>query len=158
MRHALHATSMPLSLPESNTPIWGGTSALLRGHQRIPCACPWSCADDPCSGHGAFWVLAPLCFRSYYARPAWPTVLLWIALAQTSIRDVIDQQHYSVDMLLAVIVTASIWSWADWVCPGTVPLPRRSGGTPGDRPHPLVLAVVVFGLATAAVVVFVAKS
>lgn len=77
---------------------------------------------------------------------------------QTSIRDVIDKQHYSVDMFLAVVVTWAVWDWLAWVYPPSQPLLQRPQGQPGDKPNPYVLALVAFGLLTAAVAVFVAKS
>lgn len=51
-------------------------------------ACLWL----PCSGHGAFWTLTPLAFQTYY--PGRCTWLLWLALAQTSLRDSLEHQHY----------------------------------------------------------------
>ena len=59
----------------------------------------------PRSGHGAFWSLAPLALQTYYpGRVSW---LMWLALLQTSLRDVLDKQHYSVDMVLAPVVGAA---------------------------------------------------
>lgn len=77
---------------------------------------------------------------------------------QTSIRDVIDRQHYSVDMFLAVVVTWAVWDWLGWVYPPSQPLQQRPEGQPGDKPNPYVLTVVAVGLLTAAIAVFVAKS
>lgn len=110
-----------------------------------------------CSGHGAFWTLAPLTSQAYYPHRL-STSLLWIALAQTSIRDVIDKQHYTVDMFLSVVVTWAVWDWLNWVYPPSQPLPPRPKEQPADKPNPFVLSVVAFGLLTAAVVVFVAKA
>ncbi len=76
-----------------------------------------------------------------------------MALVHTSLRDVIDKQHYSVDMLLAVVVTYGVWNALDWVYPASQPLPARAPGTPPDKPHPLVLALIALALATAAVIV-----
>eukprot|EP00878_Enallax_costatus_P012058 GHUV01012590.1.p2 GENE.GHUV01012590.1~~GHUV01012590.1.p2 ORF type:complete len:216 (+),score=33.40 GHUV01012590.1:550-1197(+) len=115
------------------------------------------CNDLVFSGHGAFWTLGPLTFQTYYPNRL-STSLLWIALIQTSIRDVIDKQHYSVDMFLAVVATWAVWDWLEWVYPPSQPLPPRPKEQPGDKPNPYVLAVVAFGLLTAAVAVFVAKS
>lgn len=50
----------------------------------------------PISGHGAFWVLAPLAFRTYYPGHRLSTWVLWVALLHSSVRDVVDRQHYSV--------------------------------------------------------------
>ncbi|KAF6255128.1 hypothetical protein COO60DRAFT_1702962 [Scenedesmus sp. NREL 46B-D3] len=115
------------------------------------------CNDLIFSGHGAFWCLGPLMFQTYYPN-RFSTALLWIALVQTSIRDVIDKQHYSVDMLLAVVVTWAVWSWLRWVYPESCPLQKRPEGAAPDEPNVLALTLVGVGLLTAAVVVFVAKS
>jgi hypothetical protein len=84
--------------------------------------------------------------------------LVWVALIQTSIRDFLEHMHYSIDMLLAVIVTSAVWSWTRWVYPESELLPRRPEGAPPDPTNPYVLGIVAFGLLTAAVVAFVAKA
>lgn len=96
-------------------------------------------------------------FQSYYPN-RFSTSLLWLALVQTSIRDVIDKQHYFVDMFLAVVVTWAVWDWVKWVYPESQPLQQRPEGAAADKPNKFVLAVIGFGLLTAAVAVFVAKS
>ena len=54
--------------------------------------------------------MAPLAIQAYY--PSRPVVaLLWAAVLQGSLRDVWEQHHYSVDMLLAVVVTWAVWTW-----------------------------------------------
>jgi DNA mismatch repair protein MutS2 len=93
-------------------------------------------------------------FRTYYPNP-FTSKLLWIALLQTCIRDIIDKQHYTVDMILAVVVTAAAWGWTKNVYPEDEPLPSSSAG---GRPTAAALVLVVLGLAVAAVAVFVAKS
>lgn len=115
------------------------------------------CSAAPRSGHGAFWVLGPLTFQTYYPNPL-STGLLWLALVQTSIRDVIDRQHYTVDMFLAVVVTWAVWAALAWVYPESRPLLPRPPGAAADRPNPFVVAVVALGLLAAAIAVFVAKS
>ncbi|KAF8065840.1 IPCS1 [Scenedesmus sp. PABB004] len=115
------------------------------------------CNDLIFSGHGAFWVLGPLTFQTYYPHRG-VVALLWAALAQTCGRDVVDRQHYTVDMLLAVVVTWAVWDWTAWVYPPGAPLPRRPDGAPRVAPSAAVLAVVALGLVVPAVVVFVAKS
>jgi hypothetical protein len=112
----------------------------------------------PRSGHGAFWTLTPLMLSSYYPRHRWVVALVWVALVQSSIRDFLEHMHYSVDMLLAVVVTSAVWGWARPVYPEAGPLPRRPPGAPPDPSSPFVLGVVGFGLLTAAVVAFVAKA
>jgi DNA mismatch repair protein MutS2 len=96
-------------------------------------------------------------FQTYYPN-RFSTALLWIALVQTSIRDVIDKQHYSVDMFLAVVVTWAVWTWLRWVYPESQPLQKRPEGAAADKPNALVLTLVGVGLLTAAIAVFVAKS
>ncbi|GIL95001.1 hypothetical protein Vretimale_1112 [Volvox reticuliferus] len=54
------------------------------------------CNDLIFSGHGAFWVLAPLAFRTYYPGHRLSTWVLWLALAHACVKDVVDEQHYSV--------------------------------------------------------------
>jgi len=110
------------------------------------------------SGHGAFWTLTPLTLSSYYPHHPWPTALIWVALVQSSIRDFLEHMHYSIDMLLAVIVTAAVWGWLRWVYPESEPLQRRPEGGGADAPNPYVLGLVVFGLVTAAVAILVAKA
>lgn len=96
-------------------------------------------------------------FQAYYPDRG-TTVLMWIALVQTSIRDVLEKQHYSVDMLLAPVVTGAMWTWLEAVYPQTQPLPKRAEGAAGDKLNPVVLGIIVFGVAVAAVVVFIAKA
>jgi hypothetical protein len=40
---------------------------------------------------------------------------MWLALLQTSLRDVLDKQHYSVDMVLAPVVGAAAAAAGAWV-------------------------------------------
>lgn len=111
------------------------------------------CNDLVFSGHGAFWVLAPLAYRSYYPKYRAVQALLWLALAHTSLKDVLDLQHYSVDMVLAVVVTWAVWDWLAWLHPPARPLPRRA---PGAAPDPLslwVVGLILVGLAVAGVIV-----
>jgi DNA mismatch repair protein MutS2 len=101
--------------------------------------------------------MGPLVFQTYYPGHIcnW---LLWVALIQVSIKDVIDKQHYSVDMVLAPVVTAAVWTWLEWVYPESKPLPKRAPGAAADALSPWVVALIVVGLTAAAVAVFVAKS
>jgi hypothetical protein len=130
-----------------------GASALLPRSPTSPLA-----TLTPCSGHGAFWTLTPLLLSSYYPRHRWVVALVWTALVQTSVRDFLEHMHYSIDMLLAVVVTSAVWGWSRFVYPESSPLPKRPPGAPPDASSPFVLGVVVFGLLTAAVVAFVAKA
>lgn len=101
--------------------------------------------------------MAPLVFQAYYPN-TFSSGLLWIALVQASIRDIIDRQHYSVDMFLAVVVTWAVWNALQWVYPETQPLPPRPTTAAADKPHPLVLGLIALGLTGAAIVIFVAKA
>ena len=60
------------------------------------------------SGHGIVWALTPLLFQAYC--PNTPlTALLWVAYIQTSIRTALEKQHYSVDMILAGVITTLVF-------------------------------------------------
>jgi DNA mismatch repair protein MutS2 len=96
-------------------------------------------------------------FQTYYPN-GFSSKLLWLALLQTCIRDIIDNQHYTVDMILAVVVTSAVWGWTRGIYPEDRPLPKLPEGAEAGRPNTLALLLVVVGLATAAVAVFVAKS
>jgi hypothetical protein len=95
---------------------------------------------------------------SYYPHHRWCVLIVWIALVQSSIRDFLERMHYSVDMLLAVVVTAAVWGWLRWVYPESEPLPKRAEGQPADKPNLYVLALIAFGVLTAAVAILVAKA
>mmetsp|Transcript_298 Transcript_298/g.861 ORF Transcript_298/g.861 Transcript_298/m.861 type:complete len:244 (-) Transcript_298:305-1036(-) len=71
------------------------------------------CNDLVISGHAIVYVVAPLAFQTYYGK-GWASSLLWAAVAYSCIRAPITKQHYSVDMFLAVVVTALVWHWAAW--------------------------------------------
>lgn len=101
--------------------------------------------------------MSPLMFQAYYPNK-WCSGLLWVALFQASIRDIVDQQHYSVDMFLAVVVTWGVWNALQWVYPETRPLPPRPQSAVADKPNPLVLGLIGAGLLCAGIVIFVAKS
>lgn len=82
----------------------------MRGHG--------GCNDLIFSGHCGIWVLAPLAFHSYYKNQC--CMLLWIAVIQTSIRAVLEHHHYSIDMVLAIIITTFIWKELDMICPSSI--------------------------------------
>eukprot|EP00803_Ostreobium_quekettii_P003749 evm.model.scf_156.15 EVM.evm.TU.scf_156.15 scf_156:117852-121906(+) len=112
------------------------------------------CNDLIFSGHCGVWALAPLAYHSYYSgRCCW---LLWAALLQTSLRTVAERHHYSVDMVLAVVITAFVWRELDWVCPSGIPLPPRPKGSPPDPLSPALAAFV--GLLVTGVVVAIVVS
>lgn len=109
-----------------------------------------------CSGHGAFWSLTPLAFQTYYpGRCSW---LLWLALAQTSLTDSLYHQHYSVDMILAPVVTAAVWGWLKRVYPEDKPVQKRPDNAPADPINPWVLGLIVFALFAAIVIVIGGKA
>ncbi|KAL6753412.1 PAP2 superfamily C-terminal-domain-containing protein [Haematococcus lacustris] len=116
------------------------------------------CNDLIFSGHAAFWVLAPLAVQTYYPKPRWASGLLWTALAQACVRDVVHKQHYSVDMLLAIIVTWAVWTWLAGVYPADRPLADRPPNQKRDNPNVAVLALIVAALAAAGVIVVGGKA
>lgn len=101
--------------------------------------------------------MAPLVFQAYYP-DTFSSGLLWVALVQASIRDIIDKQHYSIDMFLAPVVTWAVWNALQHIYPETQPLLSRPATAAACKPHPLVLALIAVGLTGAAIVIFVAKA
>ncbi len=83
---------------------------------------------------------------------------MWAALVQTSIRDVLEKQHYGVDMVLAPVVTWAVWSWLDWVYPPSKPLQKRPEGAKADPLSPYVIALIVVAVGAGAIIVFVGKA
>ena len=47
------------------------------------------------------------------------------------------QQHYAVDMFLAVVVTGLVWLQLDFLCPAKRVLPQRHPADPPDKRGPL---------------------
>lgn len=140
------------------------------------------CNDLVVSGHGAFWTAAPLMFRSYYGGGFWGggggggsaagaaaattrkthvmsvvvQAVLWACLAQSAVRDALEAFHYSVDMLLAVVVTAAAWSWTRSVYPPSASVLReRPAGSPPDAFRWAVLTPIVVALFAGAVIIFI---
>lgn len=68
-----------------------------------------------------------------------------------SVQETVDKTHYSVDMLLAVVLTALVWAWRSPMYPASAVLPARPPGSPRD-PLPWGLVALVVGVL---VVVFV---
>jgi DNA mismatch repair protein MutS2 len=99
---------------------------------------------------------APSCLC--LANLRWVSALLWLAFTQASVRDVVDKQHYSVDMLVAVIATWGVWNALHWVYPQSQPLPERQKGTPADTPNIWVLGLIAFALLAAGVIVIGGKA
>ncbi len=67
------------------------------------------------------------------------------------LQETVDKTHYSVDMLLAVVLTALVWAWRSPTYPASAVLPARPPGAPRD-PLPWGLVALVVGVL---VVVFV---
>ncbi|KAG2501848.1 hypothetical protein HYH03_000346 [Edaphochlamys debaryana] len=117
------------------------------------------CNDLIFSGHAAFWMLAPLAWRTYYPGHRLTTWLLWLALFHACINDVVTLQHYSVDMLLAVVVTWAVWDWLQWVYPpAETVLPKRPPGQARDKLNPAVLALIIGCLLVAGIIVIAGKA
>ena len=70
-----------------------------------------------------------------------------------------EGHHYSVDMILAIIVTWACWTWLEWVYPPEKRrLTARKPGSPPDCLDPRVLAVIGVALAVAGVIVIGGKA
>ncbi|KAH3767023.1 Phosphatidylinositol:ceramide inositolphosphotransferase 3 [Pelomyxa schiedti] len=120
------------------------------------------CNDLIISGHCVFWASAPLMFGTFYTGPRpWAQIvtgILWVVVAQTSVRDILTHHHYSVDMLMAVVVTAACWKWTAWVySPRAGLLLQRRPGAPRDPMPKWLMIPIVLSLIFAAVLVLVAK-
>ena len=85
--------------------------------------------------------------------------LLWLALAHASVHDVVQRQHYSVDMVLGVVVTWAVWTWLEGVYPPAASqLAPRLHGSQADRPNAFVLALIGVALLAAEVIVIGGKA
>ncbi|KAG1676519.1 hypothetical protein FOA52_000062 [Chlamydomonas sp. UWO 241] len=158
-RPGCYLTRFPPVVPDT---VWGLIKAgytTIRGFG--------GCNDLIFSGHAAFWVVAPLAHGTYY-RPTgtgarlWArasNAAMWVALAQASLRDVVERHHYSVDMIVAVIVTAACWGWTERVySPREVVLRPRARGAPPDKLNAWLLALIAVCLGAAAVIVIGGKA
>ena len=86
--------------------------------------------------------------------------LLWTMLVHTAVRDVLEKQHYSVDMFLAVVVTWLVWTQTAWI------YDEHRDRILGDYRHrhrdkkqklpPMAMAMITVSLVTCAVLLFVA--
>jgi MFS superfamily sulfate permease-like transporter len=104
------------------------------------------------SGHGVVYAAVPLALSTYYPLPAargGPSLAAWLAVAKLCIQETVDKTHYSVDMLLAVVLTALVWRWREPLYPPAATWAPRPSGTP---PDPLPARLVALVLATLAVV------
>ena len=94
------------SFPPPPTSVWEfikiGLSAK-RGH---------GCNDLVISGHGAVYAAVPLAIQTFYAVPlhkGGATLISWLAVLKLCLQETVEKTHYSVDMYLAVIVSALVW-------------------------------------------------
>jgi DNA mismatch repair protein MutS2 len=86
-------------------------------------------------------------------------VVLWVCLLQTAVRDAMEAFHYSVDMLLAVVVTCAAWSWTRSVYPPSASVLReRAVGSPPDAFRWVVLMPIVVALFAGAVIIFIGNA
>ena len=108
------------------------------------------CNDLVISGHGVVYAAVALAWHTYYPlrggrRRARYSNLLWLAVAKLCLQEAVQRTHYSVDMFLAVVVTALVWAWRAPVYPAPASAwPARKPGAPAD-PVPRVLLALVFG-------------
>jgi DNA mismatch repair protein MutS2 len=94
--------------------------------------------------------------RQVHAMSVAVQAVLWACLAQTAVRDALEAFHYSVDMLLAVVVTCAAWAWTRRVYPPSASaLRERAAGEPPDAFRWAVLAPIVVALLAGAVIIFV---
>jgi len=100
------------------------------------------CNDLIFSGHCGAWALTPLVIQTYYPGHRGCVLLMWVSLAQTAARDVLERFHYSVDMILAVLCVSAVWTWLAPVYPETEMVPERRRASPPDRVSPGLLLVV----------------
>jgi DNA mismatch repair protein MutS2 len=90
--------------------------------------------------------------------------VLWTCLVQTALRDALEAFHYSVDMLLAVVVTSAAWEWTRRVYPPDGAAPRggllreRAPGSPPDAFLWAVLAPIGVSLLAGAVIIFIGNA
>ena len=76
------------------------------------------------------------------------TTAAWAAVVKLCIQEVVDKTHYSVDMLLAVVCTALVWSWREGMYPAAsaVWAKRKRGGAVSSDPVPKVLIALTVGV------------
>jgi uncharacterized membrane protein YgcG len=86
-------------------------------------------------------------------------LVLWTCLVQTALRDALESFHYSVDMLLAVVVTSAAWHWTKKVySPEAGLLRERAPGFPADAFRWVVLAPIGVSLFAGAVIIFIGQA
>ena len=100
------------------------------------------------SGHGVVYAAVPLALGEFYPAggPLSPAALAWAGVARLCVREVLDKTHYSVDMLLAVAVTALVWrARAGAMAGAAAPWRLRRRGAPAD-PVPRAAVALVGGV------------
>lgn len=71
------------------------------------------CNDLIFSGHGGIYTVAMCMFQTYYGGMVSP--LVWLAFMHIMCMEILDKTHYTVDMLLAWVVTYLTWYRLEWV-------------------------------------------
>lgn len=69
----------------------------------------------------------------------------------------ITQQHYAVDMFLAVVVTSLVWMQLDCLCPDRYRLPQRQPAYPPDRRGPLqwLFTLLIFAVLMSLIIIII---
>lgn len=113
------------------------------------------CNDLVISGHGVVYTSVALAINEFYPlalaqfkRKGYsfhlPGFLAWMAVLRLCLEETVMKTHYSVDMFLAVTVTALMWQWRRHVYDPAVMAwrERKLGAQPDPIPKPLVAFVV----------------
>ena len=114
------------------------------------------CNDLVLSGHAVIYAAVCCAYSEFY--PGVASKILWFALLRSSVRGPLTQQHYSVDMFLASVVTALTWRACESVYPRQARLAPRLPGTPPDPKGRLqwaLTAAVFVVLAVLALIIIV---
>jgi DNA mismatch repair protein MutS2 len=114
------------------------------------------CNDLVLSGHAVIYAAVCCAYSEFY--PGVASKILWFALVRSSVRGPLTQQHYSVDMFLASVVTALTWRACEGVYPRQAKLAPREPGTPPDPKGRLqwaLTAAVFVVLAVLALIIIV---
>lgn len=77
------------------------------------------------------------------------SAVAWLALLKLCLQESVERTHYSVDMFLAVAVTALTWHWCAPECDADKPLSPRP---PGQKKDPLPIAALAFVFAVIAII------
>lgn len=71
------------------------------------------CNDLIFSGHGGIYTVALCLFQTYYGGKT--SFLVWTAFVHVMCMEILDKTHYTVDMVLAWIVTSLAWYRLSWL-------------------------------------------